>query len=96
MAITPISAGRMLARTTFAGAKAAALCPPELFGRYSVVAGYRPFKGEIDPGPLMARFAAAGAALCLPVTAPRGSERALTFHLWREGDPLPRHAFGND
>jgi len=50
-----------------------------------IVAGYIPFKTEIDPRPLMRALAAQGARLCLPRTPPKGAGvAALTFHL---GDP---------
>lgn len=60
----------------------------------SVVAGYRPIRGELDPAPLMARLAERGAALALPVTPPRGVGAPLTFRRWRPGDPLVRSAWG--
>jgi 5-formyltetrahydrofolate cyclo-ligase len=47
-----------------------------------VVAGYIPFRTEIDPRPLMRALAAQGARLCLPRTPPKGpSSDGLTFHL---------------
>ena len=53
-----------------------------------VVAGYIPFKTEIDPRPLMRALAAKGATLCLPRTPPKGGEGAgLTFHLCDPDDP---------
>ena len=53
-----------------------------------VVAGYIPFKTEIDPRPLMRALAAQGAKLCLPRTPPKGGEGAgLTFHLCDPEDP---------
>ena len=57
-----------------------------------VVAGYHPLPHEIDPGPLMASFAAAGAQLCLPVV--QGRDRPLVFRCWRAGDTLEARAFG--
>lgn len=62
--------------------------PPE------VVAGYWPMRSEIDPRPLMARFARAGWRLALPVTPPRGTEGGLVFRLWSEGSEMAAHAFG--
>jgi 5-formyltetrahydrofolate cyclo-ligase len=47
-----------------------------------IVAGYIPFKTEIDPRPLMRTLAAQGASLCLPRTPAKGqSSDGLTFHL---------------
>ncbi|HYD44420.1 MAG TPA: 5-formyltetrahydrofolate cyclo-ligase, partial [Phenylobacterium sp.] len=43
---------------------------------------------EIDPGPLMDRLAARGAALALPVTAPKGSGEPMRYHRWSPGEPL--------
>lgn len=67
----------------------------EVQGR--VVAGYIPFKTEIDPCPLMRAWAAQGAKLCLPRTPPKGGEGAsLTFHLCDPDDPsqLEKSAWG--
>lgn len=60
----------------------------------AVVAGYVAFRSEIDPAPLLAGLAAAGARLALPRTPPRGSSAPLAFHLWTPGDPLARSGFG--
>lgn len=49
----------------------------------AVVAGYHPFRTEIDPRPLMRRLAEAGARLALPVTPPKGSDLPLAFRLLR-------------
>lgn len=49
-------------------------------------------KGEIDTGPLMARIAAEGAALCLPVIVAKGEP--LVFRAWAPGDPLDDKPFG--
>ncbi len=62
-----------------------------------VVAGYIPFKREIDPRPLMRALAAQGAKLCLPRTPPkRGEGAGLTFHLCDTDDPsqLEKSAWG--
>lgn len=62
-----------------------------------LVAGYIPFKTEIDPRPLMRAWAAKGAQLCLPRTPPKGGEGAgLTFHLCDPDDPsdLEKSAWG--
>ncbi len=51
-----------------------------------VVSGYLPIGSEIDPRALMARMAAAGAALCLPdVAAP---DAPLVFRRWQPDDPV--------
>ncbi|MCA3697330.1 5-formyltetrahydrofolate cyclo-ligase [Aquidulcibacter sp.] len=51
-----------------------------------VVAGYIPFKTEIDP--CLRAWVAQGATLCLPRTPPKGGEGAgLTFHLCDPDDP---------
>lgn len=53
-----------------------------------VVAGYIPFKTEIDPRPLMRALAAQSARLCLPRTPQKGAGgAALTFHLCDPDDP---------
>ena len=57
-----------------------------------VVSGYFPIGDEIDPRPLMARLAAAGCRLCLPVTPRRGLP--LSFRAWQPGDPLRPRPFG--
>ncbi len=58
----------------------------------AVVSGYWPFRSEIDPRPLMARLAAAGARIALPVTPPKGSDAPLHFRLWDAVDELrPGH-----
>jgi 5-formyltetrahydrofolate cyclo-ligase len=75
-----------------AAARAAARLPPDRLAGARVVAGYRPQGGEMDPLPLMRRFAAAGASLALPTaTAPQAR---LTFRAWSEGDPLAPDVFG--
>jgi 5-formyltetrahydrofolate cyclo-ligase len=54
----------------------------------SIVAGYIPFRTEIDPRPLMRALAAQGARLCLPRTPPKGhSSDGLTFHLCDPDNP---------
>lgn len=53
-----------------------------------MVAGYIPFKTEIDPRPLMWALAAQGASLCLPRTPSKGrSSDGLRFHLCDLDDP---------
>lgn len=63
-----------------------------LAGVGAVVSGFHPIGDEIDPRPLMARLAAAGRTLCLPVTPRRGLP--LSFRVWRAGDPLVARPFG--
>ena len=46
-----------------AGVAAVEHLPQSYLGRFSVVAGYQPMGSEIDPNPLLARFAAAGAQI---------------------------------
>jgi 5-formyltetrahydrofolate cyclo-ligase len=54
------------------------------------VAGYVAFGSELDPAPLMARLADAGARLALP----RISGGNLAFHAYAIGDPLDTGPFG--
>jgi 5-formyltetrahydrofolate cyclo-ligase len=75
-----------------AAARAAAHLPPDRLAGGRVVAGYRPQGREMDPLPLMRRFAAAGASLALP--AATGPQARLTFRAWSEGDPLAPDVFG--
>ncbi|MFT4277236.1 MAG: 5-formyltetrahydrofolate cyclo-ligase [Rhodopseudomonas sp.] len=58
----------------------------------TVVAGYAPIRGELDPFPMMQALAARGARLALPVVTGRGTP--LLFRTWRDSDPLPRSALG--
>ena len=70
-------AGRLVVRQVAALALAR---PP------SVVSGFWPVRGEIDPRPLMRHFAEGGAPMALPVV---GRPRApLLFRLWDETDEL--------
>ena len=77
-----------------AGGTAADHLPSFYLGRFKVVAGYQPMGSEIDPSALLARFAAAGAQIVLPRTAPKGSGLPLSFHLWSPGQPLIKSEFG--
>ncbi|MGI8840817.1 MAG: 5-formyltetrahydrofolate cyclo-ligase [Caulobacteraceae bacterium] len=56
---------------------AAALLPLDRLPPFRVVAGYHPLGSEIDPRPLLARLALAGAAIALPAAA--GREGPLIF-----------------
>lgn len=67
---------------------------PRLDPGPAVVAGYWPMRSEIDPRPLMTRFARAGWRIALPVTPPPGTEQALVFRIWREGGEFNTHSFG--
>jgi 5-formyltetrahydrofolate cyclo-ligase len=58
----------------------------------AVVSFYWPMGDEADPRALVARLAARGHALALPVVAQKKSP--LVFRRWREGDVLMVHAFG--
>jgi 5-formyltetrahydrofolate cyclo-ligase len=58
----------------------------------AIVSGFSPLKSEINPVPLMRAFAAAGAALALPVVAGRG--RPLTMRSWNFGEPLVSGVWG--
>jgi 5-formyltetrahydrofolate cyclo-ligase len=52
----------------------------------SIVSGYSPIRGELDPAPLMQRLAGLGARLALPAVTARG--RSLTFRAFTVGDRL--------
>lgn len=67
---------------------------PRIEGPPGVVSGYWPFRSEIDPRPLMARFARAGWRVALPVTPARGMEAPLTFRLWDPAAEMTTHSFG--
>lgn len=58
----------------------------------SVVAGYWPIHGEIDPRPLLAALAGQGATTALPSIS--AQHAPLIFRAWREGDPVQRGALG--
>lgn len=75
-----------------AGSAAADHFPPELVVRGQTAAAYRPSEGEFDAMPLVRRLLAAGLSIALPFAVERRS--ALTFRLWRPGDPLEADAFG--
>ena len=80
------------ARDPDAGLTIAGKFPLKLLERYGpVVAGYWPIGSEVDPRPLMARLAEAGATLALPRLDDDGS---MSFRLWRDGEELERRAFG--
>lgn len=76
-----------------AGVALADAFPGDLMPRPGQVASaYWPYRTEIDSRPLMARLAAAGVRIALPVTPAKGSDEALIFRVWSEGDHLsPGH-----
>ncbi|MBC6980287.1 5-formyltetrahydrofolate cyclo-ligase [Caulobacter sp. 17J80-11] len=84
---------RAFALNPMAGETAAALFPAFWIpAPGAVVAGYWPFRTEIDPRPLMRRLMRLGARAALPATPPRGSHDPLTFRLWRpEAELAPGH-----
>jgi 5-formyltetrahydrofolate cyclo-ligase len=51
-----------------------------------IVSGYSPIRSEIDPVPLMRKFAEQGAKLALPAVMARG--RSLAFRAWSPDDRL--------
>src|SRR5581483_2549260 len=75
-----------------AAEQAAGLCPSGLLERFGCVAGYRATGAEIDPWPLMLRFAEAGAALALPAAYRR--DQPMGFRAYVPGDALAPDAFG--
>jgi 5-formyltetrahydrofolate cyclo-ligase len=78
-------------RAAAASAIAARELPVEV-GRGTIVSGFSPLKSEINPVPLMRRFADRGAALALPVVAGRG--KPLIMRAWRFGAPLVSGVWG--
>ena len=58
----------------------------------AVVSGFSPLKSEINPLPLMRRFADAGASLALPVVKGRG--HPLIMRAWGFGAPLNTGQWG--
>ncbi|MCA8883387.1 MAG: 5-formyltetrahydrofolate cyclo-ligase [Rhodobacteraceae bacterium] len=57
----------------------------------AVLAGYMPMRSEIDPLPVMGRWAEA-APVCVPVIL--GAGQALAFHRWHPGAPMQDGPFG--
>ena len=57
-----------------------------------IVSGFMPMKTEINPIPLMKKFADAGAQLALPVIAGRG--KPLIMRAWAFGAPLQAGQWG--
>jgi 5-formyltetrahydrofolate cyclo-ligase len=58
----------------------------------AVVSGYFPIRSEINPLPLLRRFAEAGAQLALPTIVARG--KPLSFRAWTSGAELQRGQWG--
>ncbi len=58
----------------------------------AIVSGFSPLKSEINPLPLMRRFAEAGAQLALPVVVGRG--QPLIMRAWSFGEPLVSGVWG--
>jgi 5-formyltetrahydrofolate cyclo-ligase len=52
----------------------------------TIVSGYSPIRGEIDPAPLMRKLATQGAQLALPAIVARG--KSLAFRAWSPDDRL--------
>jgi 5-formyltetrahydrofolate cyclo-ligase len=67
---------------------------PRLEGAPGVVSAYWPFRSEIDPRPLMRRFARAGWIVGLPVTPARGVDAPLAFRRWSPDTEMADHTFG--
>ena len=52
----------------------------------TIVSGYSPIRGEIDPVPLIRKLSAQGAKLALPAVLARG--KSLSFRAWSPDDRL--------
>ena len=59
---------------------------PTPIARGTIVSGYAPIRGEIDPTALMRKLAAQGARLALPAVMARG--KSLAFRAWSPDDKL--------
>ncbi|HVY59866.1 MAG TPA: 5-formyltetrahydrofolate cyclo-ligase [Xanthobacteraceae bacterium] len=66
--------------------------PPVEVPAGAIVSGFSPLKSEINPLPLLRRFADRGAALALPVVAGRG--KPLVMRAWSFGAPLASGVWG--
>jgi 5-formyltetrahydrofolate cyclo-ligase len=58
----------------------------------AIVSGFMPMKSEINPLPLLRKFAAAGASLALPCIDGRG--KPLIMRAWKFGDPFKAGQWG--
>ena len=65
---------------------------PLAIGPGTIVSGFMPLGGEINPLPLMKKLAAQGARLALPVVAGRG--QPLVMRSWAWGEPLNAGVWG--
>ena len=72
-------------RTAAAQALAARGLPFEITPG-TIVSGYSPIRGELDPVPLMQKLAERGAQLALPAVMARG--KSLAFRAWSPSDRL--------
>ena len=70
---------------------AAQALPLERLPSFTIVAGYHPIGQELDPNPLLARLAAAGARVALPSASPGAP---LVFRLVLAGDTPVTDALG--
>jgi 5-formyltetrahydrofolate cyclo-ligase len=73
-----------------AGERAAGRLPLDELPPFTVVSGYHPVGGEIDPSPTLHRLAAKGARIALPVALDRHSP--LIFRAYEPGQPLAMDA----
>ncbi len=58
----------------------------------AIVSGFSAIRDEIDPAPLLARLAAKGHRLCLPVM--QGKGLPLVFRAWEPGDEMASATWG--
>jgi 5-formyltetrahydrofolate cyclo-ligase len=58
----------------------------------TIISGFMPLKSEINPLPLLQKFAKAGVRLALPAIAGRG--KPLIMRVWEFGAPLDRGQWG--
>jgi len=83
----------MPAAARAAAAEAIAVRPlPVALPAGAVVSGFSPIRSEINPMPLLRRFAAAGARLALPTIVKRGDP--LRFRAFAFGEELDRGQWG--
>jgi 5-formyltetrahydrofolate cyclo-ligase len=83
----------LLAEARKSAAETIAIRPlPIIVPPGTVVAGFSAIRSEINPVPLLRRFADAGAVLALPAIVARG--RPLAFRCWRFGEELTRGQWG--
>jgi 5-formyltetrahydrofolate cyclo-ligase len=75
-----------------AAERAAGVLPLDRLPPLRIAAGYWALGSEMSPLPLLARLAAAGVSLALPIAKDRQS--GLTFRRWSPGDVLIKDAFG--